>query len=309
MPRISGPTSGGGGGGAAIPTVQELGALGATETIDMASETWVWATGTLDENCAVTLDNLAEGDVVELFFVQDGTGGNSLSINAASVAIATAADAAVRVTCLYDGTDLQVDVAGGGGIQETLFDAKGDLIAGSAADTAARLAVGSGGYRLVPNSSAATGLEWVPHIVRKTANQSITTADTTPEDVTGLSWAVAANEEWFFKLILRVAASGTATDGKIGWTVPAGATMEYGEYVSTGWRVQGAGASPAAFSTELSNPTFGTAAQSFGLIYEGTVIVSATAGTVQFQMSQNTSSAETLTVLKNSHLLLYRLSP
>ena len=49
---------------------------------------------------------------------------------------------------------------GGGGIQETLIDAKGDLVAGSAADTAARLAVGTDGYVLTADSGEATGLAW-----------------------------------------------------------------------------------------------------------------------------------------------------
>ena len=47
------------------------------------------------------------------------------------------------------------------GIPATIFDAKGDLIAASAADTAARLAVGTNGQFLSANSSTATGLEWV----------------------------------------------------------------------------------------------------------------------------------------------------
>jgi hypothetical protein len=42
----------------------------------------------------------------------------------------------------------------------TSIDAKGDLIAGTAADTYARLAVGTNGQVLTANSSTATGLEW-----------------------------------------------------------------------------------------------------------------------------------------------------
>jgi hypothetical protein len=74
---------------------------------------------------------------------------------------------------LYFSTDTEVlerdngttwdDVSAGGGgtgIAETLIDAKGDLIVGSAADTAARLAVGTNGYVLKANSAQATGLEW-----------------------------------------------------------------------------------------------------------------------------------------------------
>ncbi len=51
--------------------------------------------------------------------------------------------------------------AAGASIPETLIDAKGDLIAGSAADTAARLAVGTDKQRLAALASTATGLVWV----------------------------------------------------------------------------------------------------------------------------------------------------
>jgi hypothetical protein len=52
-------------------------------------------------------------------------------------------------------------------IQNAIVDAKGDLIAASAADTPARLAVGANGSVLTPDSSAATGLKWAfyPKIV------------------------------------------------------------------------------------------------------------------------------------------------
>jgi len=45
-------------------------------------------------------------------------------------------------------------------IQNAIVDAKGDLIAASAADTPARLAVGADGSALVANSAASTGLSW-----------------------------------------------------------------------------------------------------------------------------------------------------
>ena len=49
-------------------------------------------------------------------------------------------------------------------IQNTIVDAKGDLIAASAADTPARLAVGNNGETLVADSSTSTGLRYQGHI-------------------------------------------------------------------------------------------------------------------------------------------------
>jgi len=45
-------------------------------------------------------------------------------------------------------------------IQNAIVDAKGDLIAATAADTPARLAVGTDGQILVADSTASTGLKW-----------------------------------------------------------------------------------------------------------------------------------------------------
>lgn len=48
----------------------------------------------------------------------------------------------------------------GSGIPATLIDAKGDLIAGTAADTAARLAVGADGQMLYADSTVTAGVKW-----------------------------------------------------------------------------------------------------------------------------------------------------
>jgi hypothetical protein len=53
-----------------------------------------------------------------------------------------------------------IDTTMGTMVAKTIIDAKGDLIAGTAADTAARLAVGTNGQVLTADSTAATGLAW-----------------------------------------------------------------------------------------------------------------------------------------------------
>ena len=45
-------------------------------------------------------------------------------------------------------------------IEETIFDAKGDLLVGTAADTVGKLTLGTNGYFLKADSSTATGLTW-----------------------------------------------------------------------------------------------------------------------------------------------------
>jgi hypothetical protein len=80
-----------------------------------------------------------------------------------------------------------------------ILDAKGDLITATAADTPARLAVGTNGQILTADSTAATGIKWaspagggkVLQVVvsaNATSYQSIKTASAT--DVTGMSVSI-----------------------------------------------------------------------------------------------------------------------
>lgn len=60
----------------------------------------------------------------------------------------------------HDDMEAAMEAVQTNAVSKTLIDAKGDLIAGSAADTAARLAAGSNGYVLTAASAEATGLKW-----------------------------------------------------------------------------------------------------------------------------------------------------
>jgi hypothetical protein len=72
-------------------------------------------------------------------------------------------------------------------IQNAIVDAKGDLISATAADTPARLAVGTNGQVLTADSTTATGLKWAAasassgpafRAYRTTSDQTISSANT-----------------------------------------------------------------------------------------------------------------------------------
>ena len=72
-------------------------------------------------------------------------------------------------------------------IQNAIVDAKGDLIAATAADTPARLAVGTNGQVLTADSTAATGLKW--SAVTSKVVQIVTTTTSTGASSTSTSYA------------------------------------------------------------------------------------------------------------------------
>lgn len=69
-------------------------------------------------------------------------------------------DGASAIRSLGTAIDTTVFNNAGAAIAKTIVDAKGDIIAATAADTVARLAVGSNNTVLTADSSTATGLKW-----------------------------------------------------------------------------------------------------------------------------------------------------
>lgn len=101
-----------------------------------------------------------------------------------------------QVLAKASGTDMDFSwVTDATGIPATIFDAKGDIIAATAADTASRLAVGTNGQVLTADSTVATGLKWatpaagggkVLQVVNATYSTVTTNASSTYAD-TGLT--------------------------------------------------------------------------------------------------------------------------
>lgn len=119
-------------------------------------------------------------------------------------------------------------------IQNTIVDAKGDLIAASAADTPARLAVGANGEMLVADSTAATGLDW------KTAAEQYPWAayTNTTGGITLGNGTLSSRYQQIGKTvnveILFTLGSTSAITGTPTFSLPAGLTAKVSSYTLNG---------------------------------------------------------------------------
>lgn len=132
-----------------------------------------------------------------------------------------------QVLAKASGTDMDFSwVTDATGIPATIFDAKGDIIAATAADTASRLAVGADNTVLTADSSTATGLKWaaaagggkVLQVVNTTVAGSRTTTSTSFVDITGASATITPSSASSKILVLANApATYVSTTGGTGY--------------------------------------------------------------------------------------------
>lgn len=99
----------------------------------------------------------------------------------------------------------------------TILDAKGDLITATAADTPARLAVGTNGQVLMADSSTSTGLKWgtaasgkVLQVVSATYATATTTSTQSTDTDTGLSASITPSSATS-KVLVLVTQQGNVT--------------------------------------------------------------------------------------------------
>ena len=122
-----------------------------------------------------------------------------------------------QVLAKASGTDLDftwVAQDDSNAIQNAIVDAKGDLIAATAADTPARLAVGTNGLVLTADSTAATGLKWdygkVVQIVAATTSSQVVISTSTLTD-TNLT-ATITPKSASNKILVMVSQNGVLKD-------------------------------------------------------------------------------------------------
>lgn len=147
-------------------------------------------------------------------------------------------------------------------------------------------------------------------IVRKTADETIT-ANTTLQNDDELLFPVDASSVYCFEFWLFLVAPNTAADWKIGWAVPASATMLWDPDNLQGtipWAANTVTSNPPALSTESSSFSFSGAVGPSGMFARGIVVTAGTSGNVQFKWAQSTSDAGNSTVKANSFIRYRKIS-
>jgi hypothetical protein len=156
---------------------------------------------------------------------------------------------AVPVGCLYydttnsslarsNGTTWEsVEGATGSGIAATIVDAKGDLIAATAADTVARLAIGTNGHVLTADSAESTGMKWAAASGTgaefATAAAAVTTGQTTGStsyaDLTtvgpSVTVTIGASGKAKVSVRCRISNSGNGNYGAVGVVISGASTV------------------------------------------------------------------------------------
>jgi hypothetical protein len=141
-----------------------------------------------------------------------------------------------QVLAKASGTDMDFSwVTDATGIPATIFDAKGDIIAATAADTASRLAVGTNGQVLTADSTAATGIKWntpaggkLLQVVSSTTTTATAIATTTFTDTTlTASITPSATSSKILILVTQFVYSSNATDMGFGARIMRDSTSIY----------------------------------------------------------------------------------
>ncbi|MGH2373036.1 MAG: hypothetical protein ACRDIC_06100 [bacterium] len=145
-----------------------------------------------------------------------------------------------------------------------------------------------------------------PHlVVRKPSDESVTSS-TVLQDDNNLLMALAANEIWHVRFILLMFDnSASVADGKVAFTIPAGASMGltviYDKPGSAGAQMSRFNTSGTSVQVDLTNVL--SAIEVFGVVTNG-----GTAGNLTLQWAQAVSNASSLDMKANSTLWAVKLA-
>jgi hypothetical protein len=210
---------------------------------------------------------------------------------------ATAADTVARVAVGTNGFVLTADSVEAAGVKwaayddttkiaKAIVDAKGDLIAATAADTVDRLAVGTNGQVLTADSTTATGLKWAASGGGKVLQvvQTVVTAATasttsgTLADITGMSVSITPSATTSKILVIaQVHTNGTNGAGYSLMLLRGSTAIYQGDAASSRSRATAGG---IVFAEMLKNDTI--------VYYDSPATTSATTYKMQWRISSGT---------------------
>lgn len=183
-------------------------------------------------------------------------------------------DGAAAIRSLGTAIDTTVFNNASAAIAKTIVDAKGDIIAATAADTVARLAVGADNAVLTADSSTATGLKWA------------TPADQTPLTTKGDLFTFTTTD----------ARLGVGTNGHV-------LTADSAESAGIKWAAVPSGGMTVLASGTLT--TTGTTLSSIDQTYKNLQLVlrnyyTSSAGAIRIRLNGNTGSVYPFAVLRTT---------
>jgi hypothetical protein len=142
-----------------------------------------------------------------------------------------------------------------------------------------------------------------PIVKRKTADESVTSSTTLQND-DHLSFSIAASEEWVVTLYLDVGNDITTTGVIASITAPAGATLNI---VATSCSSTATACISARTTTSGATLTLSQNGTSNHIAMTVWVLNSSTAGTIQLQWAQGSSSGTALTMKKGSYAIAHKV--
>ena len=158
-------------------------------------------------------------------------------------------DGAAAIRSLGTAIDTTVFNNASAAIAKTIVDAKGDIIAATAADTVARLAVGANATVLTADSSTATGLKWAAAAggvtsasARVDADQGTSSASFTDLTTSGPAVTVTTGTKALVIVSARTYNNTTNSYTYMSYAVSGASTVAANTDTSLAWR-QSAGSS------------------------------------------------------------------